>query len=297
MSVLPYSQRPKSLAWPGNSIAILLLCISTWLVLTGTASAAAITFNTALPVSKDELLLREQLIIAQSSNEQTDLELTEVTAATVLGYGITSKWSVFGVLPVRFITRDFGAVDNHQAGLGDAMLFTRYEVWRADQQGRTMRLSPFAGVRVPTGEDGRTGDGSVDVFGGLIFTQASVDYVWDAQISYTENRQADGFTRGDIIAFNNSLQYRLLPGKITTDTKGFLFAVLELNAEQRGDNRIQSVSVQQSGGFQLSLTPGLQYTTRRWVADVAVQIPVINAGHVNGLKPDYSIFSSVRFNF
>lgn len=262
-----------------------------------TALAVAITFNTALPLSKHEFIVREQLIISELSGDNGNLDITEVTLASVLGYGITPKWSVFTVVPTRYLQRDFGSSDNSDFGLGDATLFTRYELWRSDQRGKTLRFSPFAGIRLPTGEDGRTGDGSTDVFAGLIFTLASVDYVFDSQLSYTENRPADGFTRGDQLSFDTSFQYRLLPQKITSRTTGFLFGVLELNLEYTADNRVQGIVNDDSGGFQMFVTPGVQYTTRRWTADAAVQIPV--ADSTNGAIPtaDYSILTSVRFNF
>lgn len=284
---------------PGQFWLLVLIMLVVTALMPGVvrqANAAAITFNTALPVSKDEWIARGQLVLSEASDDIQDVNITEWTLASVLGYGVTSKWSVFGVLPTRYIQRDSNAMRDSDFGLGDATLFSRYEVWRADQPGRTMRLSPFAGVRLPTGADGRTGDGSVDVFGGLIFTLASVDYVFDTQLSYTENRRADGFSRGDQVRIDSSFQYRLLPAEITRTTTGFLFGVLELNFAHNEDNRISAVIDQNSGGYAVSLTPGLQYATRRWLVDLAVQIPLHNAGD-NNVQTDYSVLTSLRLNF
>ena len=42
---------------PGNILALAMLCA--W---AGAANAAPLTFNTALPISKDEWILREQFV-------------------------------------------------------------------------------------------------------------------------------------------------------------------------------------------------------------------------------------------
>jgi len=115
---------------------------------TVSAFPAPITFNTALPVSEEEVILREQLVYTDS----------------VGGYGITSKWSVFGVLPVTHIEAGIDGVSSDSFGLGDATLFSRYEIYRKDGRGTTTRLAPLIGVRVPTGKTGETSDGSTDIF-------------------------------------------------------------------------------------------------------------------------------------
>jgi len=55
-------------------------------------------------------------------------------------------------------------------GLGDATLFSRYEIYRKDGRGSTTRLAPLIGVRVPTGKTGETSDGSTEVMAPQIFS-------------------------------------------------------------------------------------------------------------------------------
>lgn len=77
---------------------------------------------------------------------------------------------------------------------------------RVDAPGRTFRFAPFAGVRLPTGRDGKTGDGSVDFIGGIIATVASTRWNLDSQLRYDLHRVADGFERGDSINLASSLK-------------------------------------------------------------------------------------------
>ena len=261
--------------------------------------AAPIATNTALPVSANEIILREQLVATHSSDSfgGTNRQVNRFEARTVLGYGLTSKLAVFGVLPLVNIDRTIGDVSTSEFGLGDAALLARYEVFRSDQLGRTIRVAPYAGVRLPTGRDGKTGDGSVDVFGGLIATVASTKWVLDSQLRYDHNREADGFDRGDSTSFETSFQYRLSPGTVTQETKAFIFGVLEFSAIHYERNLLGGVTDPNSGGNQIFLTPGLQYSTRRWIADLGVKVPIVNDLNGTALEPDYSILASIRVNF
>ncbi len=272
-----------------------MLCV----LLSGASWAAPIATNTALPLSADEIIIREQFVMTRSSDSigGTPRKVEQFEFRTVLGYGATSKLALFGVLPLVDVSREFGDVSASEFGLGDASLFARYEVFRSDQPGRTVRISPYAGVRLPTGRDGKTGDGSVDVFGGVIVTFASTQWVLDTQLRYDLNREADGFKRGDSTSFETSFQYRLVPGRVTQDTKAFVFGVLELSANHYDRNRMGGITDPNSGGFQLYLTSGLQYATRRWIADLGVKVPVVNDLNGTALEPDYSILTSIRINF
>jgi hypothetical protein len=272
-----------------------MLCV----LLSGASWAAPIATNTALPLSAGEIIIREQFVMTRSSDSigGTRRKVEQFEFRTVLGYGATSKLALFGVLPLVNVNREFGDASASEFGLGDAALFARYEVFRSDKPGRTLRIAPYAGVRLPTGRDGKTGDGSVDVFGGVIATFASTQWVLDTQLRYDFNREADGLERGDSISFETSFQYRLVPGKLTQDTKAFVFGVLELSANHYDRDRLGGVTDPNSGGFQLYLTPGLQYATRRWIADLGVKVPIVNDLNGTALEPDYSIITSIRINF
>ncbi|PHS28150.1 MAG: hypothetical protein COA84_02570 [Robiginitomaculum sp.] len=265
----------------------------------GTAFAAPITFNTALPVSKGEVLLRQQFIVTNLSDRLNGMkrDVTVRAGVSVLGYGVTPKLALFGVAPLVNIDREIGPMNSNFTGLGDATIFARYEIYRNDRPGKTIRIAPFVGATLPTGRTGKTGDGSVDGFAGLIFTAASTNWNFDSQIKYVANTRANGFARGDTVSADASLQYRLLPNTLTASTKGFLYGVLEANFTQLQRDWLGSNINPNSGGTQVFLSPGLQYATRRWIAETALKIPVVNELHGTALEPDYSLVTSLRFNF
>jgi hypothetical protein len=261
--------------------------------------AAPIATNTALPISADEIIVRVQLVATHASDSLGGLNrhVDRFEARTVLGYGLTSKLALFGMLPLVDIERTLGDVTTSDSGLGDAELFARYEVSRSDKPGRTFRIAPFAGLGLPTGREGKTGDGSLDIFGGVIATLASTQWVFDNQLRHNFNRESNGFERGDSTIFDSSFQYRISPSKVTRDTRAFVYGVLELSANYNERNRVSGVSDPNSGGFLLYLTPGLQYAARRWIVDLGVKIPIVRDLNGTALEPDYSILTSIRVNF
>ncbi len=286
-----------------------------WVGVHQLAWTAPITFNTALPVAKNEFIFRQQFIVNQSGHDpgNSNRDRTAWASLSVLGYGVSSQLALFGVLPYvnkrLDVTVSGQRINRQQDGLGDVSLFARYTLFKRDWPGRTLRIAPFAGFKAPTGSDtasehfGRlppsvqSGTGSWDGFGGLVATWQTLDYEVDGQISYRGNTQANGFRAGDQLRLDASLQYRLWPQSLTGNIPGFFYAVLESNLSFRKKNRVNHQSDQNSGGTQWFLTPGLQYVTQRWVIEAAVQVPVVQQLNGQALENDFIVRAGFRFNF
>ena len=113
---------------------------------------------------------------------------------------------------------------------------------------------------------------------GVVATYQTLDYQIDGQFSYLARNEADGFEVGDLVRFDASFQYRLVPRTLGDGLPNFLYGVIEANLMHQEKNRINGSTDPNSGGTRLFLTPGIQYVTRRWIAEAAVQIPVIQIG-------------------
>lgn len=274
------------------------------LLMTSPSIAAPITFNTALPVSEKQYIARALLVLDKKSTSATSSEKLGLTS--VLGYGVTPKFTVFGILPSQLAELGFSNDNDRDLALGDTELVGRYEVWRADKRGATKRLAPFAGVRLATGELSVSGDGTTDAFAGMIFTSATSKQNIDAQIRYdlngSDNRtlqsnQTQRFSQGNRISVDLSWQKRVLPKHIDSATKGFWFAVLEGNLSHFQRNTVDGLSDDNSGGFVASIAPGVQYSTHRWIGEAAVRIPIVKDFNGISLEPDYTLFTSLRIKF
>src|SRR3990172_7647891 len=278
----------------------------------GVAWSAPITFNTALPVHAGGIVWRELFIYDKNSRDPSaanrDVKVSGLIS--VLGYGVTRDFALFGMLPYldKRLDMDMGGprVTRSDRGIGDLTLFGRYTAYQSDAPGRTFRVSPFLGVKAPTGRDdaqdglGRLpppiqlGSGSGDALGGVVATYQTLAYQIDSQLSYKANREANGFRFGNVTELDASFQYRLWPQTLGGGVPAFLYGVLEANLVRAQKNRIGGVDDPNSGGTTLLLSPGLQYVTRKWILEAGVQIPVTQNLNGAALKNDYIFNAGFR---
>jgi len=275
------------------------------------ASAAAITFNTALPVAKGEFINRELLMLVRSDDALRDLNVNAL--ASVLGYGVNADLAIFGALP--YVNKELQVtvggerVTRSSNGFGDASLFGRYTFFKQNASGHTFRVAAFAGVKAPTGNDDETdalgrlpiplqpGSGSWDGFGGVVTTYQTLAFEVDAQLSYSAKGEANNFESGDELRLDGSLQYRLLPRVLSSGTPAFVYAVIEANVLRTSKNRISGSPDQNSGGTSIFLSPGLQYVSKRIILEGSVQLPISQDLNGAALENDYVARLGFRWNF
>lgn len=281
----------------------------------GVAWSAPITFNTALPVHEGGMVWRERFIYDKNSRDSSpsnrDVKVSGLIS--VLGYGVTRDFALFGVLPYldKRLNSDIGGqrVTRSDQGIGDLTLFGRYTAYQNDAPGRTFRVSPFLGVKAPTGRDDaqdglgplpsgvQLGSGSWDALGGVVATYQALAYQIDSQLSYKANREANGFRFGNVSQLDASFQYRLWPQTLGGGVPAFLYGVLEANLVRAEKNRIGGVDDPNSEGTTLFLTPGLQYVTRKWILEAGIQVPVVQNLNATALENNYIFSTGFRVNF
>ena len=261
--------------------------------------AAPITFNTALPLGKGQGLVRSLVSYNQQrgSIDEASVRRDSLSLNSVLAYGINARWAAFAVVPVSHIDFSSNTQRSSDSAIGDAIIFSRYEVWRMDGSGTTRRLAPFVGVRLPSGDTGLTSDGTTDAFAGLVYTSARTKQNFDLQLKFDLNGNHQGLDVGNSFSLDASWQRRIAPSTISVSTKGFWFAALETNVQYSQRSRLFGQADPNSGGLIASLAPGVQYVTRRWIAELAVRIPVISNLNGEALESDFTVFTGIRANF
>lgn len=178
----------------------------------------------------------------------------QVSRATVAVDRMSCPFCAFGVAPFLNkkleITTPASRRTRKVDGLGDMKFFARYTAWQWDKPGRTFRIAPFMGIEVPTGKDDETdavgrlpqplqlGSGSWDPFLGIVLTRQTLDWEFDASISYQLNTQANDFQFGDVARLDLSYQYRVWPRKLSSGVPGFFYGVLESNLIWQDKNEL-----------------------------------------------------------
>lgn len=293
--------------------AILALGFGVWFP--DAARAGPITFNTALPVAQGQSILRGQTKLLRSSDDPdpANRDLTVWAAPTVIAHGVDERLAVFGTAPYLDKTLEVdtprGRIERGDAGLGDARFFARYTVWQKNRRGATLRLAPFSGIEVPSGDHEardalgalprplQLGSGSWDPFVGAIFTWQTFDQEFDTSVAYQRNTEADGYAFGDEATWNLSYQHRIWPRKLGGGVPGFLYAVAESNLSWSDEDEASGRAVSGTGGTTWRLTPGLQYVAKRFVLETAIQLPVVQNLDGGALENDFILTAGFRVNF
>jgi len=278
--------------------------------------AGPITFNSALPVSEGVGILRSQVKLTRKTGDVTSQQraLNVTAVPLVLAYGFNPKLALFAVLPYvdkrMNLTIGNKRIRRQSKGLGDARLFARYTIYQADKPGDTLRIAPFAGLKMPTGRRNKrdalgvlpralqSGTGSWDPFVGITLTRQTLGWEFDIAAKYQLNTEASGFTFGDGVRFDASFQYRIVPQSLDdVGVPAFIYVVLESNLLWNASNKLAGATDINSGGTTWNLVPGLQYVTRRYVLETAIELPVVQRLHGTPLEADWVWSAGVRWNF
>jgi len=283
------------------------------------AVAGPLTFNTALPVSQGEGILRGDAFVLRGSSGFMDEDVTGLAFPFVLGYGLTRDLTLFAIAPVFIhksvnVTTPMGRISRGSNGFGDMLFLGRYTLLEIDHPGSTFRVAPFAGFQAPTGAYHRSdsfgalprplqpGSGAWDPNFGSTLAYQALGWEFDADAGFQYNTSAHGFGFGNELFTDQSVQYRLWPRELGTGVPGFLYAVLEDNLIWVGENRMNGEIVPNTSGLAWYLDPGIEYVTERLVLGTVVQLPVAStlssAGFADhALGNHFQVLTVLQWNF
>jgi hypothetical protein len=219
---------------------------------------------------------------------------TEQEIELELEYGLTADWTAEIELP--YLDKDVN--DDGSSGLGDIVLRSRYRFLRLDTPGVQRSAAVLAQVKLPTGDDDgspRLGSGSTDFVGGLLYGHESRRWYYNLAARYRLNTEGgDGLEKGD-------RQFLDLVGGVRPVLTGYLepdaVVFLELNWENAGRDERNGVTLGDTGGWELFLSPGLFATYRNVALRTGVQIPI--AENLDGNQPtsDYRFKFELKYTF
>ncbi|MDE2290820.1 MAG: transporter, partial [Elusimicrobia bacterium] len=117
----------------------------------------------------------------------------------------------------------------------------------------------------------------------------------DADLSYLRGTWARDFKAGDRLSQDASLQVRLWPRTLAAaGVPSYLYGVLEAANVYQAEDEAGGARDADSGGYQLFVTPGLQWVTERAVVEAAVQVPAVQRLNGGALRSDFNLLGGFR---
>lgn len=242
-------------------------------------------------------------------------------------YGITPEFMVIAVVPYK-MGRTSGEADmttipptldttmaGDATGLGDIALMGRYTFLKKESPEATNVLAGVFGVKFATGRttaktnDGmmyldshlQPGTGSTDYLLGLSYSRSLQRFSVSANALGTIATEGKfGYTKhrfGNAVNYDVTGKYRVAP-EAFEPTRPQVFLALGLNGEVREQETEDGVTVPDSGGNTVYLSPGVQLVLApHWVADLSYQRAIYHNLKGNQLGETYKVVSGVTYLF
>lgn len=263
-----------------------------WFLLPATCSsrlaASPATFVTALPVARDQLLVRfnAQPLFGTSG-------FTGVQFPVNIAYGFTSRWALFlntneGIGSLTQAT-PAGPVELSSGGPGDLLFFARYTLFHVDKPKSTFRIAPLVGAFIPTGDNAlrgqqgllpqvlQTGSGTVDPYFGVTMGYNNSRWGMAADTTYRSNAATNqGISPGSELRSDAQFELRVIPLHLPEEgNPKVLWLSIESNYVQDFRSDVNGIPAANSGGKSLKQDAVLEWTTLHWQLGVGAQLPIM----------------------
>jgi hypothetical protein len=249
---------------------------------------SAATFVTALPVARDQLLIRFNAQPTFATHEFSGIQ-----CPVNMGYGLTSRWALFLNLNQGFgsLTQatSQGRAELSSGGFGDMASYARYTLFKIDKPSSTFRIAPLAGAFIPTGSNSltgpqgllprtlQTGSGTLDSYFGVAMGYNNVRFgmAWDT--TYRHNPVATtGVSPGDQFRTDAQFEVKLYPIHMPEEGLPKLLVLsIESNFARDGKDHVAGALAPNSGGRVFKQDAILEISTLHWQVGAGAQFPVL----------------------
>lgn len=267
--------------------------------------------------------------VYQGTSETTNPGAKETHWTTELTgfYGITPEFMVLAVVPYKKgktsgepdLTVTPAVLDTSMAGdasgLGDIALIGRYTFLKKETPDATSVMAGVAGIKFATGStnaktsDGmnfldshlQPGTGSTDYLLGVSYSHSLQRFSLSANLLGTITTEGKfGTTKhqfGNALNYDVTGKYRMAP-EAFAPTKPQLFVALGINGEVREREKEDGVTIVDSGGNTIYLSPGLQLVLApHWVIELSYQHAIYHNLYGTQLGETYKAIGGVTYLF
>ena len=272
-----------------HRVSCLLLTLTVTAVLAQRSFAQApINSNVALQPSTGGVIIRQQVRYFEADDDPTpaNSEIKGVIALTTIVYGLRDDVTLLFTAPVVFREVQFGSTGrtDHQSGVADLTALAKIRLYRDDfGPTDTSRFDLLGGLEIRSGDSHFTSDSYDPIIGG-VFTYVKGRHAFDVDSLWKFNT-GSGIHADDRMDYDLAYLYRLWPRDFTAGGLTSVYAVLELNGQY-----------ETNGDHELFISPGIQFVTQRWIAELGVQVPIVQE-LAHRPETDFVVVASFRVQF
>ena len=248
---------------------------------------------------------------------------TEVTGF----YSIAEDMMLLAIVPLKKNTLD-GHLHVHSdgdievedvkgdvRGLGDIALIGRYTFLKKHTIDTTTAIAGLFGVKLPTGKtDAKTSDGAEYLDAHLQLGTGATDFIFGLSLNlavqrlslsanildavHTEGKAGDKtYQFGNIINYDVTGKYRVHPGELTPERNQW-FLAFGINGELRDKEKEGGITVDNSGGHTIYLTPGIQVVAApHWVVEALYYHPMYHDLYGTQTGENYKVSTGLTYMF
>ncbi|HUD01870.1 MAG TPA: hypothetical protein VMR37_06050, partial [Rhabdochlamydiaceae bacterium] len=244
-----------------------------------------------------QLLIGEKALLPQVTGTYArgHNSYADVIAPNVI-YGIREDLSVSFFVP---FTPKSQLGSHHSSGIKDIFLQFEYGFYNKTRSDYTMAATVVANVQFPTGSSSKkppTGTGSFSYFLGTTFSYTSFN--WFAFVSPGVNLT----TAHHGTKFGNSFLYQWGFARYIKQLspRGWVFdLMIEFDGSYAEKDKIQGKTDPNSGGNVIFIVPSIWLSSKRWILQGGIGLPLLQNlnGHQDKIKYsiDYNLGIAVQF--
>jgi len=219
---------------------------------------------------------------------------SEYELAMGLGYGINQDWEISMELP--YLNIDEGGSKNN--GTSNVQLETKYRFWRHNSFAKQDSVTGFIKAVLDTAKKTSSpslSSGTNDFITGLAYGQESLIWQHWASFRYRYNGKSNtDIERGNQLFADASMGWRSEPPQYyESDT----LWMVELNTEYTQASRKNNISLANTGGTELFISPGIILAYRNVALKSGVQLPIYSNLSGAQKKSDYRLKFTLDINF
>jgi hypothetical protein len=185
-------------------------------------------------------------------------------------------------------------------------VLVKQELVASDVVAGNRRLAIFASATVPTGQTEADGDdlapplqlgsGTPSLRGEAVYSHVQGRWGIHGGVGYTAPAGSNqGVRPGDRFSVDLALGYRVLPSRFETLREASFGAYVELNGTVAQPNSQGGSRLEDTGAWNLFVSPGLQLIPRPNLAlEASLQLPALRRPRGTQLMADYSLAFGVR---